>query len=716
MRIVDKKILLNFIKSNGNVYNKYIEHKHKQGFYMPKNEQYPDIEIVKKEIDTYLNENQCIYCICIVYDDNNRVISHNDIKVSEIGIYELYKNNNDFNKKFMYETNNINYIKYILSTYLKAIDNWSTREFYEFASACEFIERFEEFIGIVINDKRTSENSVNENIAEIDYIYKICFSNSYKRLQDKAQVFSSAKGDHYRNRLIHTNEVAVISSMIVDAINNIFDSKKIKKISKDIVIAIALGHDIGHTPFGHQGERTLNDIIKEKKFDIIKNAGEVIFKIKINENSNIENKSFGKLLFKDTGGFKHNVQSVRVLTEIENDDSGQKGLKIDPEILEGILKHTKYEGHEKMLSKEVCDLINFDNYENCIKDSSNIDNNIKFHYVDDYNGRYVEFDPYIRVPYYMLKKFANIYANKYLTGEIVAFADEIAQRCSDIEDAIRSGFVSFNEFGQWLIDMKYENIISKDDLDDIDVKAKMAKLRKNIISYYIDKLSKSILETKDYKHIFFDKELFNLNEIIDGYIKNKLISSNEISKFDNISEIVISSIFRYYYNNPRLLNDNVTKKVFFEMLLIPLLKDNAIYFSEMSKDYTEKVIKNYLNISYYDLVLIKYFTVDEKYVLNYDEIEKIENDNLNSNNKYYKYYMSEFDLGRIDNSIIDKYEINMLKNIFECFKNEGIAITNGYLIKKMISYEQQKIVIRAICDYISGMTDTFALSEYNNLQ
>ena len=714
MHIVNKKILLNFIKCNGDVYDKYNEHKHQHGFYMPKSEQYPDIDIVKEELDTYLSNNQYIYCICIVYDDNNRIISNNDIKVSEIGIYELFKNNSNINKIFMYETNNTNYIKYILSTYLKAIDNWSTREFYVFISSCEFIERFEEFIGIVINDRRTSEGNEKEKITEIDCIYKICFSNSYKRLQDKAQVFSSAKGDHYRNRLIHTNEVVVISVMIVDAINHILDSKKIKNINKDIVIAIALGHDIGHTPFGHQGERTLNDIIKEKKFNIIKNAGEEIFKI--NENSNFENKSFGKLLFEDTGGFKHNVQSVRVLTEIENDDNGQIGLKIESEILEGILKHTKYEGHEKMLSEEICDLIGVNNLDKCSNESSNIDNNIKFHLIDDYNGRYVEIDPQTRVPYYMLKKFSNIYANKYLTGEIVAFADEIAQRCSDIEDAIRSGFVSFNELGQWLIDMKYESIISKDDLDNKNGKAKMAKLRKNIISYYIGKLSNSILDTKDNKHIYFDKELFNLNEIIDGYIKNKLISSHEVSKFDNMSEIVISNIFKHYYNNPRLLNDKITKRIYFEMLINPLLKDNAIYFSEMNKEYTDNVIKNYLNISYYDLILLKHFNCDKKFVLNHDLIERYEKDKANSNNEYSEYYLSEFNLDIVNVIEIDKYELEMLKEVFKDFQIKGVNITKGYLIKKLISYEQQKIVIRAVCDYISGMTDTFALSEYKNLQ
>lgn len=122
---------------------------------------------------------------------------------------------------------------------------------------------------------------------------RIIHSKSFRRLKDKTQVFLAATGDHYRTRLTHTLEVAQIGRTISKAL----------RLNEDLTEAIALGHDLGHTPFGHGGEDTLNQIVP--------------------------------------GGFSHAEQSLRVVDRLEKDG---KGLNLTFEVRDGILKHTKGRG------------------------------------------------------------------------------------------------------------------------------------------------------------------------------------------------------------------------------------------------------------------------------------------------------------------------------------------------------------------------------------
>ncbi len=117
---------------------------------------------------------------------------------------------------------------------------------------------------------------------------RILHSKAFRRLKDKTQVFLSPQGDHYRTRLTHTLEVSQIARTIARAL----------KLNEDLVEAIALGHDLGHTPFGHEGETVLNRI--------------------------------------NPSGFVHCDQSVRVVEMLEN---GGKGLNLTKEVRDGILNH-----------------------------------------------------------------------------------------------------------------------------------------------------------------------------------------------------------------------------------------------------------------------------------------------------------------------------------------------------------------------------------------
>ncbi len=122
---------------------------------------------------------------------------------------------------------------------------------------------------------------------------RIIHSKSFRRLKHKTQVFLTPTGDHYRTRLTHTLEVSQIARTISKAL----------RLNEDLTEAIALGHDLGHTPFGHAGEDTLNEIVP--------------------------------------GGFNHADQSLRVVDLLEKDG---RGLNLTFEVRDGILKHTKGRG------------------------------------------------------------------------------------------------------------------------------------------------------------------------------------------------------------------------------------------------------------------------------------------------------------------------------------------------------------------------------------
>lgn len=117
---------------------------------------------------------------------------------------------------------------------------------------------------------------------------RIIHSKAFRRLKDKTQVFLTPNGDHYRTRLTHTLEVSQIARSIAKAL----------RLNEDLSEAIALGHDLGHTPFGHAGERALARVCE--------------------------------------GGFEHNEQSVRVVSLLEKDG---EGLNLTVEVLDGIRNH-----------------------------------------------------------------------------------------------------------------------------------------------------------------------------------------------------------------------------------------------------------------------------------------------------------------------------------------------------------------------------------------
>lgn len=152
---------------------------------------------------------------------------------------------------------------------------------------------------LILSDKAAlCVNSKGRKVPEEECNLRTCYqrdrdriihSKAFRRLKHKTQVFLSPESDHYRTRLTHTLEVSQIARTIARAL----------RLNEDLTEAIALGHDLGHTPFGHAGERALQELT-----DI---------------------------------GFTHYEQSVRVCEKIEKDGAG---LNLTYEVLDGILHHT----------------------------------------------------------------------------------------------------------------------------------------------------------------------------------------------------------------------------------------------------------------------------------------------------------------------------------------------------------------------------------------
>jgi len=122
---------------------------------------------------------------------------------------------------------------------------------------------------------------------------RIIHSSSFRRLKHKTQVFVNTEGDHYRTRLTHSMEVSQISRTLARFLG----------LNEDLCETLSLSHDLGHTPFGHAGEEVLNQCMRRH------------------------------------GGFNHNIQTLRIVTLLENKYYKFFGLNLTIETLDGLIKH-----------------------------------------------------------------------------------------------------------------------------------------------------------------------------------------------------------------------------------------------------------------------------------------------------------------------------------------------------------------------------------------
>lgn len=425
---------------------------------------------------------------------------------------------------------------------------------------------------------------------------RIVHSKAFRRMVDKAQIFSAEKGDHYRTRMTHS----LVVSQIAKGISNVL------KLNNFLTDAIALGHDIGHTPFGHQGERTLNAILVGKK-PLLKNIL-------------IEGDSYG--------GFKHNYHSLKVATRLEEKYVEFDGLNLSYQTLDGIWKHTK----------------------------TNLDGDPLINFVS--SEAVCTYLKCVPIPC-------------TLEGQVVRVADEIAQRSHDLEDAFSAKRLSVEELKNYLLlgkmhDLKIQIEQIEESFEAVkkinyfgadDNELLQERVSASIIHFFInDVLSESAEKIKEYLldgglAIFKQNEYqvgnllieFSPNgkklcDYLEKIISKKVINSAEVSLFDSNGAAIIESLFNSYYNNPRLLHRGTLRRIM--------------------QDF-RKITKNVIDFEEGDPRVI------------------------------------ESEWRKIINAKADAEDCDL--------------VDNEYVLKN-------KVLVRNITDFIAGMTDSYAIKEYNSIR
>lgn len=505
---------------------------------------------------------------------------------------------------------------------------------------------------------------------------RILYSKAFRKLQHKAQVHAYEKSDFYRTRLTHTLEVTQISRALSNNLG----------LNNDLTEAIALGHDIGHTPFGHAGEEVLDSIMRGED-----DLGKQIIKI-------------------DYGGFKHNFNSVKILDIVEKQYLNSRGLNLTWQVLEGILKHTNTIKIDKKWNWK-----RFINNKNFLSD-------------------------FLYDSYFEKESCNELYENFSFTleGQIVSISDEIAQREHDLDDCFRNQHfqLSFlNEIENIIeITLKMSEEYSKEEISSLkklqskfDNYTNWSKdnlrfcgehITKNIISYFItdvtrnslmninnvkrnDKLNEVIVnkEVNNHNRKYITKKLINfsssakiLNEKLENLINNRIINSEEVNRFDGKSKYILRQLFKAYYENPLQMPKRqlklLQKFVFINSGKYYSLKLNDGEFIKDIKFIPEKV-DTPLSSNIFNLI----------------KILKLENLSLLKVPK-------NFDMNNINEKGF--FTEDYLKNgILKINAKEENINSDEYFVKCLL--ENHYAYMEVICDFISKMTDNYAKEEYKKL-
>lgn len=373
------------------------------------------------------------------------------------------------------------------------------------------------------NNEFLNHRNNNETIEQdrMEYQHdrdRIVHSRAFRRLMHKTQIFNANTGDHYRNRLTHTLEVNQIARSI---------GKKLS-LNDELIESIALGHDLGHTPYGHIGERTLHLIISGQKF--------------IND-SEIQINNFG--------GFKHNYQGIQLVDNIEKSNNAYNGINLTLATREGILKHT---GSQMKMAT----------YNDLSGKIEIIKQKVNYSSLD---LKYIQVDN----PSFTLE------------GQVVAISDEIAQCTHDLEDGFRAGVIKMSHLLEselinnvcdfYRIDFnKLEKTV---DIRNTLIKKTIGFLINNVVTNSLIKINglKKIPKFKDENDVFKDQIISFSTSGEDGNVKemhdklSKIIStlvvaSQQVSQSDAKAEYIISRLFKAYFIHPQQLPDYILERYF----------------------------------------------------------------------------------------------------------------------------------------------------------
>ena len=310
---------------------------------------------------------------------------------------------------------------------------------------------------------------------------RVIHSTAFRRLKHKTQVFVNTAGDHFRTRMTHSLEVAQIARTLAKYFN----------LNEDLCETLSLAHDLGHTPFGHAGEESLNECMS------------------------------------DYGGFDHNLQTLRIVTLLENKYYHFKGLNLTYETIDGLVKHN-----------------------GPIRDTSKI----KKFLGDKFLKGKIKFN-----------------LNSSLEAQIAAISDDIAYNSHDLEDGLRANLYKIEDLQkipvlsdiinnhkkyikQKGIDLVIRQIVRE--IINAMVKDIILNTEKNIKHRKIKSIS-DVLKC-DEKIVYFSDamNLFDLN--IKSFLKEKMYFSKDVYKNTNKGKKIIKFLFDKIRKKPKkFINKNI---------------------------------------------------------------------------------------------------------------------------------------------------------------
>ena len=338
---------------------------------------------------------------------------------------------------------------------------------------------------------------------------RIIHSASFRRLKHKTQVFVNTEGDHYRTRITHSMEVAQIARSIARYLN----------LNEDLAETLSLAHDLGHTPFGHAGEESLDECMQ------------------------------------DHGGFDHNLQTLRIIMFLENKYLKFNGLNLSIETLEGLLKHNGPVDNLNLVDdligiKNFKGMINFNTYPSIEAQISAISDDIAYNNHDIQDGinanlfkleELVEID-FFRDIYKKYKKKINKQNYKVATYQIIR--DSIDQMIKDLINNTKNNLRLNN--------IKKFKDINKTSFLMVNFSDKIKNSENEIRNFLRTKMynNKNVL-AKNNKGKLIIKKLFNkIKQNPKKFISNQQLSKG---KYRAISDFISGMTDRYAIN---LFNKN----------------------------------------------------------------------------------------------------------------------------------------------------------------
>lgn len=322
---------------------------------------------------------------------------------------------------------------------------------------------------------------------------RIIHSRAFRRLKHKRQVFLTTESDHYRTRITHTMEVAQLARTMARALG----------LNEDLIEAIALGHDLGHTPFGHLGEVVLDDIMSGKR----------AFR--------------GQLRKENLGGFKHNYQSVRVVDLIEKKYAFD-GLNLTAAVREGILKHTRLKSGRYNFPDFYYDGLRFEN-----EVASTLEGQVVA-VCDEIAQRTHDLEDGIRAGLVQLHQVRQL--------DIVGVVEKKLKLTALVDDdpllykgLLITGLINFL-------------------VDDV-----IARTLRNVEAF---SNRKQRLSEFDEEIVQFSNRVNPLQKQLNKFIYKEIIDFSRVKWSDELGEKLIARLFEAYYLSPELLPDYVLKKYF----------------------------------------------------------------------------------------------------------------------------------------------------------